>query len=71
MVFLLEFGPRDGEYVDEIPEGYVAQGIASGGVAGPIDSPTQRAVWQADLDEMNRIISDQGYKSESDIEDVL
>lgn len=66
MGILLEFGPRDGEYVDEIPDGYVAQGINSRVVASPSDSPTERAVWQADLDEMNRIVFDYGYKSESD-----
>lgn len=70
MTFLLEFGPRDGEYVDDIPEGYVATPITSRVVASPTDSPTQRAVWQADLDEMSRIITEQGYRSESDVDDV-
>ena len=66
MGFLLEFGPQDGDYVDDIPEGYVAQGSTSDGGTRPSDSPTQRAVWQADLVEMNRIIKDQRYGSDSD-----
>jgi hypothetical protein len=70
MGYLLEFGPRDGEYVDDIPEGYVPRGITSGVVESPSDSPPQRAVWQADLDEMNRVIHNQQYKTESDADDL-
>jgi hypothetical protein len=71
MGFILEFGPRDGEFVDDLPEGYVEQGIASGVVASPSDSPTKRAVWQADLNEMNRIILDHGYRGASEVDDVV
>lgn len=70
MGFLLEFGPRDGEYVDELPEGYVAKSINAGVVRGPHDSPTLRAVWKPDLDEMERLIQDQGYRTESDANDI-
>lgn len=75
MGYVLVGGPRDGEFADEVPEGYVAQGINAGIVAGPEDSPVMRAVWEADriadLAEMNRIIDENGYRSNSpDPEDI-
>lgn len=70
MGFLLDGVPRDREYVDDIPMGYAGDGITLGVDESPSESPTERAVWQADLDEMNHIIHDQGYRSESDADHV-
>ena len=45
MGYVLEGGPRDGEYADEVPDGYAAKGITAGVVSGPYESPTPRATW--------------------------
>lgn len=46
MGYLLEGGPRNGEYADELPEGYVNKGVYAGVVTESNPSPTPRAVWQ-------------------------
>ena len=45
MGYVLEGGPRNGEFVDEVPEGYEAKGVDAGVVSGPDGSPVTRAVW--------------------------
>ena len=45
MGYTLDGGPRDGEYAEELPEGYAPKGIVAGVVAGPNDAPAPRAVW--------------------------
>jgi len=66
MGYELVGGPQDGQFVEEIPEGYVAQGINAGVVSHEGGSPVRRATWRDDLDEMNRIIDAQGYRSTDD-----
>lgn len=70
MGYVLVGGPQDGDYADEVPDGYVALGINASVVSGPNESPVQRAVWKADQDEAERIIKEQGYRSESDPDEV-
>lgn len=50
MGYVLVGGPQDKQYVDEIPEGYVRQGV-NAGVVSEGGSPVTRAVWKEDLDE--------------------
>jgi hypothetical protein len=67
MGYLLRGGPQDGEYVLEIPEGYVAREINAGVVRREGESPVRRASWQGDLNEAERIIKNQGYGPSGDL----
>jgi len=67
MGYELVGGPQDGEYSDEVPEGYVVQGINGSIVSDVGESPVLRATWKADLDEMERIIKEQGYRPSGDL----
>ncbi|WP_292774948.1 MULTISPECIES: hypothetical protein [Microbacterium] len=62
MGYKLVGGPQDGEYSEELPEGYVPQGINAGIVSREGESHVPRAVWKADLDEAERIIAEQRYR---------
>lgn len=65
MGYVLVGGPQDEQYVDEIPEGYIRQGV-NAGVVSEGGSPVTRAVWKEDVDTMNRIIKEQGYRPSDD-----
>ncbi|AQY01620.1 hypothetical protein [Microbacterium foliorum] len=45
MGYILDGGPQDGEFSEELPLGYVAKHIVAGVVEGEGDSPTPRAEW--------------------------
>lgn len=66
MGYRLEGGPRHGEYSEELPMGYTDLGVRAGVVSREGESPVHRAVWQADRDEAEQIIEDQGYRSSED-----
>lgn len=51
----LQDGPRHGEMVDEVPEGYTLIDDASNGTLGRV------ATWTESLDEFERIARDAGY----------
>lgn len=46
--------------------GYTDLGVRAGVVSREGESPVHRAVWQADRDEAEQIIEDQGYRSSED-----
>lgn len=45
MGYTLEGGPRDGEWAEELPEGYAPKGVIGASVTGPYTPPEPRATW--------------------------
>ncbi|WP_336648292.1 hypothetical protein [Microbacterium sp. MMO-10] len=45
MGYVLEGGPRNGDYSDDLPLGYAAKQIVAGVVSSPNDSPAPKAEW--------------------------
>lgn len=45
MGYVLDGGPQDGEYVEELPAGYVRKSINGGGVPNLNQAPATRGVW--------------------------
>lgn len=64
MGYTLEGGPRDGQYVEELPEGYEPKGIIGGWVGGEGDSPAPRATWgERPKDVYTQQLIDEEYDS--------
>lgn len=64
MGYTLDGGPRDGEYVEELPDGYEPKGIVGGWVGGPDDSPTPRAEpRESPKDRYTQQLVDEEYES--------